>query len=414
MTLLRALLLSAVLAMTAAVPAFAVDATKPSPGCGPQVTDEPGDEETYSGQFDAPSLDLVGGFLTFDQASSEMRVNLVIKDLSMNLPPDTTAARWRLLFGTPQGQKYVGAALNPPGTEVVYQTGTVNADGGFTPDSGPVQGKWFAGPNGVVQVVIPKTFFGGKPGDTITSPKFATYYGVGGVGTTQVGEADVADTLDDYTVGPCKPADNGGSGGGGGGGTPIPTPSRPGGTPATPVTPTVTLTGAPAKTVVAGTTLTLKASVNPAGASNVELFATPAGGVPISAGSATPDAAGVATFQVKPQVNTTYQAKVGGSSSLPVGVTVSSKVTLKAASKGKGKKRTVTLTGAVAPDANGSVTVERQAGKAWKKVGSAKVVKGKFKLVLKGDKAAKGSYRARFATPGGIRKPGVSAPAKAR
>lgn len=179
------------------------------------------------------------------------------------------------------------------------------------------------------------------------------------------------------------PPPAGGGGGGGGGGTPIPAP------PTTPTTPTpppaevetdVTLQ-ATHGAIVHGGTVRLDGTVTTDGkaaaGAAVELYVSRAGGdfELLDSGKAAGD--GTFSFEDRPEVNSEYVARSGGSSSAAIGVTVRPRLGAKLRhSMVKAGTRTA-IVGFVSPASDGHVLrLEKRFGSKWRTVRTISVAGG--------------------------------------
>jgi hypothetical protein len=175
-----ALLLS-LTALIGAGPATALDETKPTYSCGLFVKDSDKDAAEPNALLPAPvgqgahhdNMEIKGFFLKHEAAkgAEATTVNIVVKDLTTDLPPGNTAVNWTMKYVFNDVQYFVRAVADYSGGEA-FEWGQYTATGAPAGVSGTYQykgetpGKLHVGPDGVVQLVIPQDI-GGKPGSEL-------------------------------------------------------------------------------------------------------------------------------------------------------------------------------------------------------------------------------------------------------
>ncbi|MEA2272710.1 MAG: hypothetical protein QOI98_1418 [Solirubrobacteraceae bacterium] len=152
--------------------ASALDTAKPAPDChGALVEDGKADGvDGFAVPFrTSDSLEIQRTFFKYDPAKGAegLTLNMVVKNLSLTVPAGATGLIWDFKFlGADAATHFVRAVLDYTGGSV-FEYGTLD-------DSLPVQryvpegdtpGKFFDGPDGVVQLVVPPDF--AKAGSTI-------------------------------------------------------------------------------------------------------------------------------------------------------------------------------------------------------------------------------------------------------
>jgi hypothetical protein len=176
------------IAMTAAAAAAlgttsagAVDETKPSVSCyGLAFTDKKGDmASTAPGAQPGgrENLDLLGAFYKYDAAKAEeaTTINLLIANLTKDIPDGSTAVSWYVSYGSAAGDPWLRALTDFTGI-VSYETGHYEIVGPQTQSvrDGGTTGAFFEGADGVIQIVYPADG-PGKPG-TVLKPATVTAY----------------------------------------------------------------------------------------------------------------------------------------------------------------------------------------------------------------------------------------------
>jgi hypothetical protein len=176
--LLAAIFLS-IAALVGAGPATALDDAKPTHTCGLFVKD--GDKDAAEPNA-APNTDphhdnmeIKGFFMKHEPAkgAEATTLNIVIKDLTKELPTGNTAINWSMKYVSGDTQYFVRAIVDYSGGEA-FEWGEYVATGAPTGVSGTFQyrgatpGKFFEGPDGVIQIVIPQDI-GGKAGTELKS-----------------------------------------------------------------------------------------------------------------------------------------------------------------------------------------------------------------------------------------------------
>jgi hypothetical protein len=212
----RALAAAVLAAATfSAVPVFAQEGS-PQPGClGVAVSDPAGDQERITGQEGPASADILGVFFTFSEG--KQYANLQLADAKDELAVGATGARWYVYFKVGNLVNWVRATKTGP-VASTFNYGHIDEAGSRVSD-GTAEGKFFAGPNGVIQVQIPAEA-GGKTGTATGAPYAETHEAVGNqlllIDETKPGKA--------FTMGTCPQA------------APTPGPAEPG-APAAPAAP---------------------------------------------------------------------------------------------------------------------------------------------------------------------------------
>ena len=170
-TLLPLALISAVVV---AGPASAVDDAKPAYTCGMYLKDSDKDaaEPNAAGDPHHDNMEIVGAFFKHEpaKAAEATTVNVIIKDLTTDLPEGNTAINWSVEWTVNDKIQFVRAVADYSGS-TAFEYGEFTATGtpglsGTYRYVGPTQGKLFEGPLGVVQLVIPADI-GGKIGTQI-------------------------------------------------------------------------------------------------------------------------------------------------------------------------------------------------------------------------------------------------------
>ena len=161
--------------------ASAVDETKPSVACyGQYFVDKKGDQASAApgaqpGGRD--NLDYTGGFFKFDAAKGDeaSTLNLQIADLSKTIPAGATALSWYAATGQADGDQWLRALTDFTGV-VSFEYGHFTIVGPQTQSlrDGATQGAFFEGPDGVIQIVLPKDGLG-KPGTALKAMNIIGY-----------------------------------------------------------------------------------------------------------------------------------------------------------------------------------------------------------------------------------------------
>jgi hypothetical protein len=221
---------------------MAIDDTKPVAECGVAFTDPVGDNNVAGGTnptlSPAKGTDATALFLKHDPAKGDQAttLNLIVKDLSPEVPPGYTTVSWTTYYPGPDGMEHWVRAVADFGGGVSFEAGHIEApeaNGGVSVYDSETPGKLFEGADGVVQLVVPKD--DAKPGSTLKP-----IYTVVGQGQASVpagsgapvrgltwrmdnAPEDGAEGAKSATVAECQP-----------GATPTPGPTGPDGTPTTP------------------------------------------------------------------------------------------------------------------------------------------------------------------------------------
>jgi hypothetical protein len=167
-------LVAAALTLFAVTTAVALDDAKPSPGChGILAEDGKADgADSFAVSFrTSDSVEILRTFFKYDpsKGAEALTLNMVVKDLALSVPTGATGLIWNFKFlGADSATHFVRAVLDYTGG-TVFEYGTLD-------DSLPVQryvpegdtkGKFFDGPEGVIQLVVPPDF--AKAGSSIKS-----------------------------------------------------------------------------------------------------------------------------------------------------------------------------------------------------------------------------------------------------
>ena len=172
-------MLLGLLALVSANPANALDDAKPVYSCGLMVkdSDKDADEPNSVNQETTshPNMEIKGFFLKYDEAkgAEATTVNIIVKDLTTDLPDGNTAINWSMKWQFGDGIYFVRAVADYSGM-TAFEWGEYTATGLPAGVSGTFQyrggtpGKLFEGPDGVVQLVIPQDI-GGKVGSQLST-----------------------------------------------------------------------------------------------------------------------------------------------------------------------------------------------------------------------------------------------------
>jgi hypothetical protein len=179
----RALLLALAVAGTYAlvasfaVPARALDDTKPTPTCaGMDFTDPKGDAAIDFvglgiGAMSAPdNLDITGGFFKYDADSTgtaSLTANIQVSNLSKEIPTAADASSWTFRWTVAGTVYYLLAEVGSDGTPT-FEYGTV--DGVQLTKAGNTKGKFFEGVDGVIQIAVPQAGTKATDGAKLTTP----------------------------------------------------------------------------------------------------------------------------------------------------------------------------------------------------------------------------------------------------
>lgn len=209
--------------------AAAVDATKPAPCAGVLIPDVAGDaafDPSGLGLFAdpaTPNADIRGLFFNYRPGATGAPVltaNIQIANLSKELPSfiDSTGGLYYYVFFTVGDRVNFVKAVNADGESIQFQYGALeDVGGGFLVynTEGDTNGRFFEGPDGVVQLDVPAEL-GGRPGtvlhatkatvDTITG--FDDFFGLNSHADTAPQAPEDKDVSDptvgvDYTVAAC-------------------------------------------------------------------------------------------------------------------------------------------------------------------------------------------------------------------
>ena len=188
--------LLAALALSPAHPAGAQSAEKPVPGCaGLAATDSAND--TTSGE----NTEILGVF--FNTVGSKTTANIQIKNLDATIPTGATGLSWYVVWETPDGVKFVKAAVDFTGGPV-FAYGTL--DTAYS-EEGEAAGKFHEGENGVIEISVPSAETGASRGKTLKGPYAVAAESrsipmVGGL-VSEVDRAPGEGGGRDYVVAPC-------------------------------------------------------------------------------------------------------------------------------------------------------------------------------------------------------------------
>jgi hypothetical protein len=165
-------LLLSLLALCAlvAVPAGAVDATKPAPCAGIHFTDPGGDQELASFQGFGPAespenADIKGLFFNFKDGV--LTANIQIANLTTEVPSPPTSnggLYYYVIYDYKGAVKFVAA--HNTGSAIDYEFGTIDPEVGTYTTDGDTKGAFFEGADGVVQIEVPGDV-GGKAGEVL-------------------------------------------------------------------------------------------------------------------------------------------------------------------------------------------------------------------------------------------------------
>jgi uncharacterized protein YaiE (UPF0345 family) len=173
--LLAATIAAAAFALVAwlAAPAGAQSAAAPKPDCsGLAFTDPPGDQGLPQGVGivpAGPNLDITGAFFRYDtdqDAKSPVTVNIEVSDLDKSIPLGGTTASWYAEWTYKDVVYYVKASVDTAGTET-YTGGTDDPTQGLD-EALTTSGKFYPGPNGIVQIFIPQGATKANDGNRLT------------------------------------------------------------------------------------------------------------------------------------------------------------------------------------------------------------------------------------------------------
>ena len=149
--------------------AGALDTAKPTPTCGPTKSESAKDSAEPNTGTHSDALEITSAFLKHDpdKGAEATTANIVLKELSLTVPPGSTSMIWVMKF-TSDKDRFVRAVVDFSGT-VVYEHGELVNETGALPRyqyAGDVAGKMWEGKDGVVQLVIPPEI-GGKEGTAL-------------------------------------------------------------------------------------------------------------------------------------------------------------------------------------------------------------------------------------------------------
>lgn len=158
----RAAVLGIALSAVAPSSALAVDDKKPTP-CGYQVKDADADTVGPAGTTGGSpaNLEILEVFVKHDASKGDeaTTMNIVIKDLNQAVPAGATGLNWTVSYMVGDTQRFVRAVRDYTGSVIFEHGMVVDLEATTTSvPSGQTPGKLFEGPNGVIQIVVPKEF----------------------------------------------------------------------------------------------------------------------------------------------------------------------------------------------------------------------------------------------------------------
>jgi hypothetical protein len=168
-------LAAAILAGTVAASALALDDAKPAPDChGVLVEDGKSDgADGFAVSFrSSDSAEILRTFFKYDpsKGAEATTLNMVVKNLELSVPSGATGLIWDFKFLTGDGAThFVRAVLDYTGGST-FEYGTLDETISTFPryvPEGDTPGKFFEGPEGVIQLVVPTDW--AKPGATVKS-----------------------------------------------------------------------------------------------------------------------------------------------------------------------------------------------------------------------------------------------------
>jgi hypothetical protein len=216
-TLIAALLATAGLALTAwlAAPAGAVDNVKPEPSCaGVTVTDPAGDAAldltgAGVGIFPVPdNLDITGGFFRYDpdpEGTPKLTANIKVANLDKSVPDGATGASWYFFWTVADVTYFVNAEIDSAGA-TTFNFGHI---ANILETDGQTKGKFFEGPDGIIQIDVPQAGTKASDGATLRSPYASSRASFDLVAVGYVPTADDAPDSQagkSYTVAQCAAA----------------------------------------------------------------------------------------------------------------------------------------------------------------------------------------------------------------
>jgi hypothetical protein len=197
-------LAAAVILLSPVLPAGAQSAEKPEPACAGLAAKDAADD-TSSGE----NTEILGFF--FKTVGTKTTANIQVKNLTTEVPQGATGINWYVVWETPDGQKFVEAAVDFNG-DTSFGYGTL--DGPDQPgysQEGEAAGKLHEGENGVIEITVPSAEVGASRGKTLKAP----YASATLARSIPVLEAGLVQTVDsapdegggrDYLVEPCVAA----------------------------------------------------------------------------------------------------------------------------------------------------------------------------------------------------------------
>lgn len=193
-------LCAAVLLLPTAGPAGAQSAAKPEPGCAGLAAKD-SENDTAS----AENTEILGFF--FKTVGTKTTANIQIKNLTTDVPDTATGLNWYVVWETPEGNKFVEAAVDFSGGPT-FSYGTLDGDQPGYVSEGETAGKFHEGANGVIEITVPSAQTGATRGKTLKAPyasatEALSIPGVGGL-VAPVDAAPDEGGGRDYLVQPCE------------------------------------------------------------------------------------------------------------------------------------------------------------------------------------------------------------------
>ena len=190
----RALATAIAAAALTAVPVGAQQGA-PAPGCaGVNLTDPAGDASRTAGEA-PPSTDILAIFYTYDDG--KLYANMQLADAQDELAPGATGMRWYIMFKSGTETNWVRATKTGP-VDATFNYGHVDPADDSRVSDGTTEGKFFPGPNGVIQILVPADV-GGTSGKTLTGTMGETDEAI----VNQLFPIDETKAGKPYTVGSC-------------------------------------------------------------------------------------------------------------------------------------------------------------------------------------------------------------------
>jgi hypothetical protein len=165
-------LAAAALTLFVVTTALALDDSKPAPDChGVLVEDSKtdGTDGFVVGFRSSDSTEIERTFYKYDasKGADASTLNMVVKNLSLTPPPGATGMIWDFKFSTGDGATHFVRAIVDYTGGSAFEYGTLDTSlpvQRYVPE-GSTPGKFFEGPDGVIQLVVPPSF--AKAGNTL-------------------------------------------------------------------------------------------------------------------------------------------------------------------------------------------------------------------------------------------------------